>query len=238
MARKQSKHRISRRTKAEITRELCAELRSVFRQIDQLRRPLNPSEFEEDGERRYLLRVVAEDIQTDVLRLAGAVWHLGDRLPAWLRAAELSIKPGIRDIANDCLPLRLCADLFNAKKHGGNDNRSGHSPLLSGVSLELPALGLRYDGALAEGEFVLKESTPIQYTVEIRTGDGKATFGDAIDVICKGLDKWLDVLLQADFLQSDDRQIQKLAAMVTRFKNDERPIVLSDLLDTVPATSA
>lgn len=211
-----------KQTPAEIAEGIRCELRSIVTQWDDLRQPFN--RFIElpdapDGQPRYILDGArsAEEIQERLLRFAGTVWQLKDRLILWFSARPkiefwemdqgkkkfkyATAKDGIEKPAARFLPLMICADLFNQKKHGENKNRSGYSPRLNGVQFDFSGLpkgtwqGFKYDGASKRNEMALSVRHPVPYVVPVVSHDEEYGFGHAVDVIVKAFSHWLPLLL-------------------------------------------
>lgn len=220
---------------AEMATEIRKELRGILRRMDDLRRPMAVELVAgvPEGEPRYLLRKASayEAIQEDVITLAGMVWHLKDRLKRWMAASQLACSPTIEELAERNKPLLVCADLIDSKKHGGGSNRSGYAPRVGGISFRPNGvMAIRYDGALKAGDIRVINADPIPYTVEIVTGDGKGTFGPAIDVICNAFEQWRVVVGNIDLLGGSDAESVQLRRLLDRFKNGQTPYFYSELV--------
>ncbi len=218
----------------EMATEIRKELRGIFRRIDGLRRPLDvePMEGIPEGEPRYLIRQAGhyEAIQEEVITLAGMVWHLKDRIKRWMAASCLGCSPTVEELADACMPLKVCGDLIDSKKHGGGSNGSGYSPKVSGISLPTNGLlAIRYDGGLKAGEFLVTKPDPMPYTIEIVSGDGKFTFGPAVDVICKAFEQWRVLIENLDLLGGSDGESVQLRRLFNRFEQGLTPIFRSEL---------
>lgn len=220
---------------ADMAAEIRKELRGILRRVDELRRPLTPELLEgiSDGEPRYLLRKAAahEAIHEDVIALAGMVWHLKDRLKRWMAASNLECQPTIEELAAAHTPLLVCCDLIDSKKHGGSSNRSGYAPCVGGISFQPDGMtALRYDGALKASDIRVMKPNPIPYTVEIVSGDGKATFGPAIDLICQAFEQWQVVMVKTDLLAGNDVENTQLRRLLSRLDAGLTPIFHSELV--------
>jgi hypothetical protein len=120
----------------------------------------------------------------------------------------LSLNISIEEWATTNPSLLICADLINAKKHGGPGDRSGYSPFLSGVQLFLAragVLGVRYDGVNVLDELLLTNPVPVPWRIEVLTGDGKGTFGDAVELIGRAFASWVPVIRTLKVLGGDVR---------------------------------
>lgn len=144
---------------ANIERGIRVELRTILRQYDELRRPLDrfqPHPFRSKAGPRFFVafdgnahrditgmrvggikRLVLPDerILEAVLRFAESIWHMKDRLSQLAKAKGVSVD--VELVAINSEGLRVCADLANEKKHGGCENRSTLNPRL-GVLSENP----------------------------------------------------------------------------------------------------
>ncbi len=136
----------------ELAAEIRRELRSIRRQRDEWRRPLEkfePNPNANSGQpphyvmfdmrrRRCInglrigikcLQLPDERILDGVYRLAESVWHLKDRLKTWGQAQGLDLN--VESHAASAGSLLIVADLANMKKHGELLRpRSNRSPRL------------------------------------------------------------------------------------------------------------
>ena len=153
-----------------IASEIRVELRSILRQLRDLRTPIQ--RFERDRNkgpndpqyyvmfdmqprmsitglrlRTKMMSLPDERIIDDVLDLAKSVWHLKDRLQQWVKVASPSARhgvdrEGIEVWAKQSSELLLCSDLANEKKHGGCENRSRKRPSVAQVEFDTSASGV------------------------------------------------------------------------------------------------
>jgi hypothetical protein len=206
------------KTPDQIAADIRIELRSIVRGLQHLRQPF--TEFDDvpglpEGHPRFRLKQAAcyEEVQRRVLEVAGAIWHLKDRLKLWVAARSLTISPTIEELVAGNLALLLCSDLINAKKHGECKNRSGYGPRLGGLRIDINgngAVAMRYDGAAKEDEILVTHRVPVPFQVEIISGDGRGTFGNAAEVIEKAFDVWRQVICQLGILAAPDPESQLL----------------------------
>jgi HAMP domain-containing protein len=211
-----------RQTPAEIEAGVRGELRSILRRLARLRQPFDEFQAEASipaGQTGH--RVVAaashEAVQEEILALAGSVWHLKDRLNTWANANRFPCDPSIKAFAEANGALLVCADLINAKKHGGMNNYSGFSPYLSGIKLNTSksgVLGIRFDGGLQETDLLVTHTDPVPWRVEILTGDGKGTLGNAVDVIEAAFRAWLPLITDLGFLSAADPETSRLGQVL------------------------
>jgi hypothetical protein len=197
------------------------ELRSIIRQWDKLHKPLRCSEkvspFSE-GSPRYRIEGAQsfEELEELILRFAGSVWHLKDRLNQWVKIKELKEiaangeqkEISIEQMAKESQNLLLCADLYNMKKHGkfGRNPKTTFSPILNGVSFDTTksnVIGICYDGASKMGDILATNPELVPYRVEILSGDHKRRFGNAVVVITRGFGYWIPLLRQLGILRDD-----------------------------------
>ena len=213
----------------DIAREIRVELRGILRRYFELREPLR--HFVRDpliplgGTCHYLMigrgtpcrshnplkgsikcvSVPDERIQHEVLEFAGTVWHLKDRLQRFARATKQAID--LEAHAKGKTDLLVCADLINAKKHSGSDNRSGFSPRLGNVEFDTSQSGvieLRYDGARKLSQIAVTIDMPIPYRVDIEGRDGIAVEEDAVRLIYRAFRVWLPLICDLGILNGDD----------------------------------
>jgi hypothetical protein len=152
-----------------IASEIRVELRSILRQLHDLRAPIR--RFERDLRRgtadpQYyvmfdmhprlsitglrlrtkMMSLPDERIIDAVLEVAKSVWHLKDRLQQWVRvcsplARHGMDRDGIESWAKQSTNLLVCSDLANEKKHGRNENRSGKRPIVAQVEFDTSKSG-------------------------------------------------------------------------------------------------
>jgi len=198
--------------------EIKEELRSIIRQWDKLHKPLQCSEKvshlpENHPHYRIEGAQSPDELKELILRFAGSVWQLKDRLKLWVEAKGLELREttanGVQEASLEkSLNLLLCADLYNAKKHGKlNHPRTTFSPTLSGVSFDTSksgVVGIYYDGKASKmGDFLATNPEPVPYRVKILSGDGKVCFGDAVVVITRGFGYWIPLIRQLGILMED-----------------------------------
>ena len=224
---------------ATIAAEIRAELRSILRQRDDLRKPLawfgqvdsRPASQPRfyvlfDQNPRLIvsglrfggcnhLRLPDERIIDRVFEFAKSVWQLKDRLKLWVKTQGLPTD-GEAD-ANKSQHLLISADLANWKKHGENKNRSGVGPRIETVRFDTScsgALELYHDGATKRQELLVATSIPIPYSVEVSGNRGVLQLGDAVNLIDKGFQDWLPVIGSIGVLSANDRESAYLRSML------------------------
>jgi hypothetical protein len=215
----------------KIAAEIRAELRSIIRQREDLRKPLawfGKVDSRPEGDPRYYvlfdqnprlavsglrlggcnhLRFPDERIIDRVLEFAKSVWQLKDRLKLWVKTQGLSTDIEVE--ANKSQHLLISADLANWKKHGENKNRSGLAPHIETVSFDTSrsgALELYHDGATKHQELLVANNIPIPYRVEVCGNGGALQLGDAVDLIDKGFQEWLPVIQSIGVLSASDNE--------------------------------
>jgi hypothetical protein len=157
------------------------------------------------------LKIADPFVQGEILALAGAVWHLRERLDKWGEAtgATISVRREARRDPNLC----LCADLWNAKKHGEcRDDLSGLHPRLDTVEYDLSRSGsveLACDGASQVKEVIVAAPVPIPFRVNLLTGDG-VVIGNVVDIIRAGMLSLLPAIRQLGVLNGEDRPAVEL----------------------------
>jgi len=219
----------------DIAAEIRTELRSILRQRDDLRKPLDWfGEVESrppDVPRYYVLfdqdpRLVVsglrlggsgeisladERIIDRVFEFAKSVWHLKDRLKLWVDAQGLNFN--VEAKAAKCRALLICADLANWKKHGENRNRSEIDPRVETVKFDTSKSGgieLYYDGATKHQELLVANPVPISYRVDVLADGGNTNLGNAVDVIDRGFSDWLPMIMTLGILSADNRESEYL----------------------------
>lgn len=205
--------------------EIRAELRSILRQLDDLRRPIerfspNPDPpagqppfyviFDNSPHHRIPgLRVEVktlvlpdERILDAVLSLAKSIWHLKDRLHQYVRQHRTA--EDIEAHAKACHALLVCADLANWKKHGRSANVSGHSPCVTTVSFDTSQSGVIeffYDGARKEKTLLVTNPVPIPFTVPVLTWGSNVVLGDAVSMLAQAFEHWVPLVQRIGVLK-------------------------------------
>jgi hypothetical protein len=229
--KKQKANPVQSVTPVDVAEKVRAALRSIIRDWKTLRAPLPvdampdfPSEtprFKVRGAESF------EELQEQVIQFAGRVWQLKDGLIKWLktrpglellltdaigRSVKISGGPnaerGVEDAAKLCLPLLLCADLYNTHKHYDDCNRSGYQPFLNGVQLDgtnVGSWGIRYDGARKSGEFTVANAAPVPFRIEILSRNHQAEFGDAVINVGIAFRHWLPVIRNMGLLSPTEK---------------------------------
>ncbi len=218
MAKLIQKQPISQSTE-NLVSEIKKELRSIIRQWNKLHKPLRCSEKVNVPEGAPCYRIEGaqsyEELHELLLRFAGSVWQLKDRLKLLVKAKGLELREtvsngkqartSIEKMVTKSPNLLLCADLYNTKKHGKlNHPRTNFSPILNGISFDTSksgVIGINYDGqASRTGDIVATNPEPVSCRIEILSGDGKNCFGDAVVVITRGFGYWIPVIRQLGVL--------------------------------------
>jgi hypothetical protein len=232
--------------------KLCAALRSVIRDWQMLRAPLLVDEIKNplptSGAQRFRVRGAEsyEELQEGVIQFAGRVWQLKDGLIKWLQT-----RPSLRLVFSDtasgatvvgaggddaartieeaaklCMPLLLCADLYNSHKHYDDCNRSGYQPFLNGVQLDgskAGTLGIRYDGTRKIDEITVSNPTPVPFRIEVQSRNQPVDFGDAVVMIGRALNYWIPLVRQMELLSPsnavDKAILDDLAVVEAAVKN-------------------
>jgi hypothetical protein len=220
----------------DIGSEIRAELRSILRQQDDLRRPLESFGEVLDrnaGEPRYyvlfdqnprlvingvrfggskLLNLPDERILDRALEYAKSVWQLKDRLKLWVKANALPID--VEAEGRKSPDLCICADLANWKKHGENKyKRSGVDPRVNLVTFDTSQNGgleIYYDGATKRQELLVTIPSPIPYWVEVVGNGGQVKLGKAVEIIDRGFADWLPAINSMGGLTGNDRENEYL----------------------------
>jgi hypothetical protein len=232
----QQKPQPRKQSKEKIATGLRVELRSVIRQWEKLRHPLSLGEIvpRPESSPRHRVKGVQsyEDLQERVVQFAGSVWQLKDRFKLFVEAAKLELRDWdaigrdvpttIEEQAAKWMPLMLCADLYNAKKHGENRNRSGVDPVVSGVHLDTSTsgiLGIWYDGARKIGDILTTNATPVPWGIEILSSDGTYSFGDAVVVVTRAFHYWFPFVRQLGVMDAQDPEWQALLEDLTKIED-------------------
>ena len=222
----------------KVATEIRTELRSILRQRDDLRKPLEvfgEVQSRPDNVPRYYVmfdlnpRLVVEGLRLGgcggislpderiidkVFEFAKGVWHLKDRLKLWAKASGFAID--IEAEAAKDRDLMACADLANWKKHGKNRNRSNRDPKIGNVRFDTSKSGgieIYYDGATKRQEVLVVNPVPIPFSVEVVDQDG-ATLGNAIDLIERAFSAWLPIINTLGILSGMDRENEHLRTML------------------------
>ncbi|MBU0719348.1 MAG: hypothetical protein KJ749_13965, partial [Planctomycetes bacterium] len=220
MARRPS----ARPTMDQLAFELRAELRSILRQFDELRRPISqfarcpdpgPGQppfcvlFDNRPHRRITgmrtqmkkVELPDERIVDAVLSLAKSIWHLKDRLHQWVRAHKLP--DDVKSHAEGCPALLIAADLANWKKHGRSENVSGQRPRPGLVEFDTSQSGVVeffYNGATKEKELLVTNPEPIKFTVPVLTDAGDSQLGDAVEMLAQAFEHWKPLIRKVNAL--------------------------------------
>lgn len=225
--------------------EIKKELRSIIRQWDTLRKPLQCSEkvrHLSDNSPHYRIEGAQshEELVELILRFAGSVWQLKDRLKLWVKAKGLElrdtttngrqIKTSIEETTGKSINLLLCADLYNLKKHGKLDRpRTEYSPILKGVSFDTSKSGVisiihDVDGSKT-GDILVTHPAPVPYRIEILSGDGTKSFGDALVVITRGFGYWIPVIRRLGVLgdEFESKWIAKKLSRIEKYIKETNP---------------
>ena len=191
-------------TAEKIKDEIRVELRNIILYRQELLKPIDRLDYEE--------------VQKKIVAFAGAVYHFKERLAAWVKKRGLVTRPGIMDIACSSIPLQVCGDLFNAKKHGGNNNDSKLDLELSEMKLQTAneTIGIRYDGQMKTGD--LNRAVP--YCVEIYCSENR-TLGDAVRYISRAFSQWTPVIRTIGLLDDSDSLDARLLMEIEPFAQDE-----------------
>jgi hypothetical protein len=220
-------------SKSKIASEIRVELRSILRQLDDLRKPIRkfdklphsrpgqPSYYVHfgghshriiNGGRRFSSLGLPDERITDaVLSLAMSVWHLKDRLHQWKKASAL--KEDVEGYAKTCMELLVCADLANWKKHGCSGTKSGCNPRLGVVHFDTSrsgVTGLFYNGANKTKELLVTNPVPIPFEIPVLKGNEEETLGTAAVLIAKAFEHWKPLIKRIGVLDSQDRESMAL----------------------------
>ncbi len=184
--------------------EILKEIRNIILYRRNLLRPTDRLDYEE--------------FQKRICAFAGAVYHFKERLASWVKKSGIKIEPSVKDIAEGSMPLLVCGDLFNYKKHGGCENRSKLSPELSGMKLQRAGqvIELRYDGKMKTGEL----GRAVPYAIEIHCSENR-TLGDAVKYIAKAFSVWVPTIEQIGLLDRQDAVDAVLLDELAVFTKDE-----------------
>jgi len=221
----------------QLASEIRAELRSILRQFDELRRPIsqfarypNPAPGQppfrvlfDNGPDRPItglrtqinkLAVPDERILDAVLSLAKSIWHLKDRLSQWVRGNNLSEE--VESHAKGCPDLLIAADLANRKKHGRSQNVSGQRPRLELVEFDTSQSGVVeffYNGAMKEKELLVTNPKPLKFTVPVLTDGDTAPLGDAVEMLAHAFEHWKPLIRKigalGDVKNPENRQLAR-----------------------------
>lgn len=231
MTNRNKKTKMSRRSVPETTivgEKLRAALRSIIRDWLALCKPLPVDEIMPQlptGACDFRVRGAEshEELQERVIQFAGRVWQLKDGLIRWLRMQpslrmvfsdaatgarliEMSgqdAKRMIEEAAELCLPLLLCADLYNTHKHYDDCNRSGYQPFLNGVQFDTSqagVCGISYDGTRVKGDMTVSKPIPVPIRIEVHSRNHPVNFGDAVIVVGRAFCYWIPLIRQIDLL--------------------------------------
>jgi len=213
----------------EIAREIRVELRSILRQEQALKRPIEHfqelSNIPKDTPRYRVifdtsplkaakglrikiqkLRLPDENITENVLSFAKSIWHLKDRLKLWVSSNLLNVK--IENIAKKSTPLLVCSDLANRKKHGKLKNiRTNFCPVL-GDTVEFDTskngvLEFYYNGKMKEKELFVSIPEPIPWHIQILKKDGSVFSENAVEYISSAFIDWLPAIQKINVLGDD-----------------------------------
>ncbi len=220
----------SKKRPEAIAAEIRGELREIIRMWEELCSPLPTMPFWHpvDGQMYAVmfdmrppriartslkigmrtLSLHHERTRTRVLDLAGAVWHLWDRLHQWAKATGNALD--VRRYADGRPRLVVCADLANRRKHGHSD-RSRLDPRLGQVAFDTSNSGVSlyaYDGAAKEDTFAVSKPAPISYTVELALAD--TPIPDAVDFIWRAFLEWLPLINELGILAPDEAENRHL----------------------------
>ena len=218
----------------DVGQKLRVALRSIIRDWKLLFEPLPVDEANappHSGGQRFRVRGADsyEELQERVLEFAGRVWQLKDGLFKWLETqpalkmvfpdantvSTLVVTGGqdaertIEDAAKLCVPLLLCADLYNTHKHYDDCDRSGYEPFLSGVQFKISksgAWGIRYDGARKTGDITVANPNAVKIRIEILSRNSPVNLGDAVVNVARAFKYWIPLIRQMDLLSPSDRE--------------------------------
>lgn len=228
--------KVSRRDK--LAAEIRSELRSILRQLGDLRQPISrfePLPHPKEGQPGYYVHfddrprrqikglrfrsnyvdLPDERISDMFFSAAKAIWHLKDRLHQWCRLTGVQID--VEGFAKQCPELLVCADLANWKKHGRHDNRSGHNPRLGLVKFDTSqsgAIELFHEGATKEKELLVSQPVPLHFSAPVLSGIGDTEIGGAMTILLAAFDYWKPLITQIGALVNDDRESSALRKML------------------------
>jgi hypothetical protein len=233
-----AKHRLRGNmvTTDEIKREIRIELRSILRRWDELSKPAGT--FQEvqglpDGHPKWRLLDMrsAEEVHDRLYRFAGSVWQLKDRLKQWLSASGEKIgtkdtsgndvETSIEETVKQYLPLLVCADLYNHKKHGQlSSYRCGRVPAFHGVQWKTNGLtALRTDGPSQTIDCLFPTPTPVEWACEVISTTSNESFGNGVVLIARAFHFLIPLLLQLGFLKPLDAEAQHLVDGMRRVQD-------------------
>ncbi len=224
---------------------LIREVRSAIRQIEEARSPIvdfqEASKSSSDAPRFYIadapgprrmvqgLRVgvkiltIPDERREDLLYQAvGTVWQLKDHLSAYLHAPGTSPSKAeanrtVNAVVDDSMPLKLCADLFNLKKHGENRNRSGLDPEIGEIAYNLDQSGvveIYYDGLTKQKELLVSNPAPITVVADIRSRATKEKVGYITEVIVQAFQAWVPLVRTSGALATADGETKAVSSAI------------------------
>lgn len=226
-----------------ILSEIQAELRSIIRQLEDLRRPLAQFVLDESRgseEPRYYvifdasprLRIRGLVAQIDeialpderildaVLSLSKSVWQLKDRAKIWASAS--SAKVDVESEVKKCSSLLLCADLANWKKHGANTRRSGRNPRVELVRFDTSRSGVvevYYRGDAKQKELIVTNPTAIHFSIDVTDGLGGPFVGEAKEILADAFRFWIDFCDTWQMLRTECPEAEYLQAQFASFRS-------------------
>lgn len=191
------------KTQQETKQEILTEIRNIVRYREDLLQPTDSLNY--------------EDHQKKIIAFAGAVYHFKERLASWIKKSGLRVEPSIKEIAEATVPLLVCGDLFNYKKHGGCENRSNLSPFLSGMKMTpgTSPIGIQYNGQMKTGSV----DRAVPFTIEIYCAENR-TLGNAVRFIAKAFSTWIPVLEKTNLLNTCDKVEATLLGRLADFATD------------------
>jgi hypothetical protein len=228
--------------------QLRTAIRTIVREWQSLRQPLPVVAIPDpvpNGAQRYRVLGIEfhEDLQKRVAEFAGLVWQLKDGLIEWLRhRPDLTIKmtnpalgqavvgtcgdtaaQTIEELAKCSISLMLCADIYNGYKHYADCDRSGYSPCLSELWLDLSNAGevaAHIDGATKTNDFTVKSPEPVPFWIDISSRKRNMGFGDAVVNIGRGFVFWITLMKNVGLLSSDDAEDKAIVYLMDRMERE------------------
>ncbi|HEV2292268.1 MAG TPA: hypothetical protein VGR35_00335 [Tepidisphaeraceae bacterium] len=191
----------NQKTAEQVAHELKTQIRVIIRQYDQMKQRLGTvAEPTNDPQRPVQYRVIGADspelLMDQMLDFAGSVWQFKDRLKKYVDLAKLDLREPtgagkgtpttIEAAAKQSLPLMICADLYNHEKHSECDTRSGYPPKLNGVELQ-KIDGMMWSSETVSGRAIVNTPRPVEWSIEIVSGDSSSSFGSAVKTIITGV---------------------------------------------------